>query len=75
MWCFKVGLLPAAARWATGATNTNWCGRIATATEVCTVSHTPLLQALHELVSAMKPTHLVLNSGLWGSSNQFGVSA
>ncbi len=32
------------------------------------------LQALRKPVAAMQPTHLVLNSGLWGSSNAFGVS-
>ena len=35
---------------------------------------TPACQALRQPIAAMEPTHLVLNSGLWGSSNAFGVS-
>lgn len=31
-------------------------------------------QALTHPIKAMRPTHLVLNTGLWGSSNAFGVS-
>ncbi|KAI7840403.1 hypothetical protein COHA_005834 [Chlorella ohadii] len=31
-----------------------------------------LVDALRKPVAAMQPTHLVLNSGLWGSSNAFG---
>jgi hypothetical protein len=32
-----------------------------------------LAGALRRVVRSLQPTHVVLNSGLWGSSNAFGV--
>jgi hypothetical protein len=31
------------------------------------------MQSIKTPIAAIKPTHLILNSGLWGSSNVIGV--